>query len=470
MNYSVEKQKGAVKVDFTLTADEWKEALSQAYLTTRGKYNIPGFRKGHAPRGVIESMYGKGVFFDDAFESSFRRAYGEVMDKETWIFPVDDPKIDLGDMNDEKFTFSATITVKPEFELGAYKGLEIPKAEVEVTAAEIDAEVEHARMHASRIVDVTDRPVQKGDIVTLDYSGSVDGVKFEGGTAENQELEIGSNSFIPGFEDGMIGLTIGQTSDLHVKFPEDYHAKELAGKDAVFNVTVHAIKVKEMPELNDEFARDVSEAETLADYKKSIEERIRSDKQRRADVDSENEMLKTISENCEIDVPQCMIDKEVDYMLADFEMQLKQYYGGMRLKDYFKYTGLKELDFRRQRRESAISNVKIRLVLEKIIEAEKIEVSDKELEEEVEKFVAHAKEHGKEYDEHTLSHQRAYIKSDLLMAKVIDFLNANNKFVAKKENSKGEDGEKKSAPKKTTSAKKPVAKKAATAKSDKKDE
>ncbi|MCI9032151.1 MAG: trigger factor [Clostridia bacterium] len=470
MNYSVEKQKGAVKVDFTLTADEWKEALSQAYLMTRGKYNIPGFRKGHAPRGVIESMYGKGVFFDDAFETSFRRAYGEVMDKETWIFPVDDPKVDLGDMDEEKFTFSATITTKPEFELGAYKGLEIPKAEVDVKPSEVDAEVEHARMHASRIIEVTDRAIQKGDVVTLDYSGSVDGVKFEGGTAQNQELEIGSNSFIPGFEDGMIGLTIGQTSDLRVKFPEDYHAKELAGKDAVFTVTVHAIKVKEMPQLNDEFARDVSECETLADYKKSIEDKIRSDKQHRADVDSENEMLKIISGNCEIDVPQCMIDKEVDYMLADFEMQLKQYYGGMSLKDYFKYTGLKELDFRRQRRESAISNVKIRLVLEKIIEAEKIEVSEKELEEEVEKFVSHSKEHGREFDEHALSHQRAYIKSDLLMAKVIDFLKKSNKFVAKKEDAATDGADKKPVRKKASSDKKTASKKSSTAKSDKKDE
>ena len=467
MNYSVEKQKGAVKVDFTLTAEEWKDELSRTYLNTRGKYNIPGFRKGHAPRGVIESMYGKGVFFDDAFETVFRRSYGEVMDKEEWIFPVDDPKVDLGEMTDEKFTFSATVTVKPEFTLGDYKGLEIPKEEVSVSEDEVNAEVEHAREHASREVDVTDRAIADGDIVTLDYSGSVDGVKFDGGTAENQELTIGSHTFIPGFEEQMVGLTIGQSADVKVKFPEDYHAKELAGKDAIFAVKVHGIKVKEVPELNDTFASEVSKFDTLKEYKESIEARIREDKQRRADIESENALLKKISENCDIEVPQCMIDREVDYLIADFEMQIKQYYGGMTLKDYLRYTGLKEIDLRRQRRESAISNVKIRLVLEKIIEAEKITVEDKEVEEQIEKMVASAKEAGRELDEHDINQRRPYVKSDLLMAKVVEFLKANNKFVAGKEEEKPE--EKKPETKKASSAKKSAPKKAAT-KTDKKDE
>ena len=469
MNYSVEKQKGAVKVNFTLTAEEWKNELSQTYFNTRGKYNVPGFRKGHAPRGVIESMYGKGVFFDDAFEATFRRAYSEVMDKETWIFPVDDPKVDLGEMTDEKFTFSATVTVKPEFALGEYKGLEIPKEEVSVTDEEINAEVEQAREHASRMVDVTDRAVKDGDIVTLDYSGSVNGVKFEGGTAENQELTIGSHTFIPGFEEQVIGLTAEQTSDIKVKFPDEYHAKELAGKDAVFTVTVHGIKTKEVPELNDTFASEVSKFDTLEEYKDSIAAKIRENKQRHADVESENAMLKAVSENCDIEIPQCMIDREVDYLIADFEMQIKQYYGGMTLKDYLKYTGLKEVDLRRQRRESAISNIKIRLTLEKIIEAETTEVSDKEIDEHIDKMVADAKAAGTETEESKLSSRRPYIKSDLLMMKVVDFLKANNKFVPKKKEENEKPADKKPAAKKSATAKKPAAKKA-DAGSDKKDE
>ncbi|MCI8612987.1 MAG: trigger factor [Clostridia bacterium] len=462
MDYSVEKQKGAVKIDFKITAAQWNDELSGAYSRTRGKYNIPGFRKGHAPRGVIESMYGKGVFFDEAFESVFRSSYSEVLEKETWIFPVDDPKVDLGEMDDKKFTFSATITVKPEIKLGSYKGMEIPKEQVKVTKEEVDHMVEHAREHASRFVDVTDRAVQDGDIVTLDYSGSVGGVKFDGGTAQNQELTIGSHSFIPGFEEQLVGVKIGESKDLHVKFPDDYHAENLKGKDAVFAVTVHAIKVKEMPELNDEFAKDVSSFDTLADYKADIEKRLTEDKQHHADVDSENAMLKMIADGVDADIPQCMIDTEVDYMLADFEMQLSRAYGGMKLADYFKYTGLKEIDFRRQRRESAISNVKTRLALEKIIESEGLQVSDEEVDAELNKS-GKSENISAEAD----ARRRSYIKSDLLMAKVVDFLKANNKFVPKKESAEKTE-EKKPAAKKSTAAKKPSAKSAAGA--DKKTE
>ena len=365
-------------------------------------------------------------------------------------------------MDDKKFTFSATITVKPEIKLGLYKGMEIPKEQVKVTKEEVDHMVEHAREHASRFVDVTDRAVQDGDIVTLDYSGSVGGVKFDGGTAQNQELTIGSHSFIPGFEEQLVGVKIGESKDLHVKFPDDYHAENLKGKDAVFAVTVHAIKVKEMPELNDEFAKDVSSFDTLADYKADIEKRLTEDKQHHADVDSENAMLKMIADGVDADIPQCMIDTEVDYMLADFEMQLSRAYGGMKLADYFKYTGLKEIDFRRQRRESAISNVKTRLALEKIIESEGLQVSDEEVDAELNKS-GKSENISAEAD----ARRRSYIKSDLLMAKVVDFLKANNKFVPKKESAEKTE-EKKPAAKKSAAAKKPSAKSAAGA--DKKTE
>jgi trigger factor len=469
MDYKVEKQKGAVKIDFSVAVSEWKEEMTNAYFKTRGKYNIPGFRKGHAPRGVIESMYGKGVFFEEAFESVFKRCYGEVLDKESWIFPVDDPKIDLGEETDEKFTFNAVVTVKPEIKLGAYKGLEVPKAKVSVSASEVDYEIEHAREHASRMVDINDRAVKDGDTVTIDYSGSVNGVKFAGGTAEKQELVIGSHSFIPGFEEQLVGMNKGETKDITVKFPDDYHAEDLKGKDAVFTVSLHEIKFKQLPELNDEFARDVTEnCNTMAEYKAHIEKTILEHKEKHAETDSENEMLKMIADACEVDIPQCMIDSEIDYMLADFEMQLQRAYGGMKLSDYFKYTGLKEIDFRRQRRDSAISNVKTRLALEKIIETEKLEVSDKEVDKELEKNAPKADESAE-----ISARRRAYVKSDLLMTKVIDFLKSNNKFVEKKEEAEKKPAAKKTTAKKTTEQsgeEKSAAKKTATKKTAKKEE
>ncbi len=468
MDYKVEKQKGAVKIDFSVAASEWKEEMTNAYFRTRGKYNIPGFRKGHAPRGVIESMYGKGVFFEDAFESVFKRCYGEVLDKESWIFPVDDPKIDLGEETADKFTFNAVVTVKPEIKLGAYKELEVPKAKVSVSESEVDYEIEHAREHASRMVEIDDRAVKDGDTVTIDYSGSVNGVKFAGGTAEKQELVIGSHSFIPGFEEQVIGMNKGETKDINVKFPEDYHAEDLKGKDAVFTVTLHEIRLKQLPELNDEFARDVSEnCNTMAEYRAHIEKTILEHKEKHSETESENEMLKMIADSCEVEIPQCMIDSEIDYMLADFEMQLQRAYGGMKLSDYFKYTGLKEIDFRRQRRESAIANVKTRLALEKIIEAEKIEVTDKEVDAELEKSSS------AEASEEISARRRAYIKSDLLMAKVMDFLKKNNKFVEKKESSEKKTSEKKTSTKKTadkSAEEKPAAKKAPAKKTTKKAE
>lgn len=474
MNYNVEKQKGAVKINFALTSAEWDEEINKAYLKTRVKFNIPGFRKGHATRKVIESMYGKGVFFDDAFNDCFQRVYYETLSKETEIHPVDDPKVDFGDMDDKQFTFSATVTVKPEVSLGQYKGLEIPKSEVVVTKEEVDSDVQKAQERASRNVDVTDRAVRNGDTVKLDYSGSVDGVKFEGGTAQNQELVIGSNTFIPGFEEQMVGMNVNDNKDLHVKFPEDYHSKDLAGKEAVFNVTVHGITVKETPEINDEFVKEVSKFDNLNDYKADVEAKIKERKQREADRDSENALLQAVADNASVEVPQCMIDTELEYMLKDFEYQLSYMYGGMKIADYFKYTGTSEQDFKKQRQEAALTNVKTRLALEEIIKQEKLEVTEKELDEELDKIAVNANKDADKYKSEVSDRERSYIKSDLLMKKVMDFLKENTKFVQKAEDvkSEGKGAEKKPAAKKTTaktatdsSAKKPATKKT-TAKKD----
>lgn len=461
MNYNVEKQKGAVKINFSLTAAEWDEEINKAYFKTKTKFNIPGFRKGNAPRKVIESMYGKGVFFDDAFNDCFQRVYFEVMQKETDIFPVDEPKVDFSDMDDKKFAFSATVTVKPEVVLGKYKGLEVAKAEVKVSPDEVSAEIDRARERASRNVEVTDRAVKDGDTVKLDYSGSVDGVKFDGGTAENQELVIGSKTFIPGFEEQMVGMTVGENKDLNVMFPEDYHSKELAGKNAVFNVTVHAITFKETPELNDEFVKEVSKFNTVEEYKTDIENKLKEQKERDAERESENALLSAIAENTTVEIPQCMIDSELDYMLKDFEYQLAYMYGGMKIEDYFKYTGLNEKDFKKQRQDGARTNVKTRLALEEIIKQEKIEVSEKDLDEELDKIAANANKDADKYKNEISDRERSYIKSDLLMKKVMEFLKASTVFVKKidaesdKTAKSGSDGSKpaaKKTAKKTASA------------------
>lgn len=465
MDYKVEKQEGAVKIVLTVLGDEWREEMNKTYLATRGKYNVPGFRKGHAPRGVLEKMFGKGVFFDDTIERCFSKGYTEVMQKEEWIYPVDDPKIDIDEFNDEKVVISAVVTVKPEVKLGAYKGLEIPKAEVVVTEDEINAQIDHMREHASRFVNVTDRAVADGDIVTLDYSGSVDGVKFEGGTAQNQQLTIGSHSFIPGFEEKMIGMNIGETKDLDLKFPEEYHAADLAGKDVVFNVTVHDIKVKEMPELGDEFVRDVSEFDTLDALKADVRSKIEKNKQEVADRDADNEMLRMIAEGAEIGtVPQCMINREVDYHISNMEAQLRQFYG-MSMSDYLKATGLKLTDMRRQYTDRAVEDVKRQLVLQEILETEKLTVSDKEVEDMFEQEAEKAKAQGRDVQEHAADLRRQ-IKNELLMEKLLSALRDWNKFVPKKEDASSEKKESKKAPaKKSGSSGKKAEKKSDDAKS-----
>lgn len=461
MKYEVEKQKGSVKAVFTLTDAEWETEIDSAYQRTKGKFTVPGFRKGHAPRRMIESMYGAGAFFDDAFETCFRRCYSEFLHKETEIRPVDEPKVDFVP-SDKGMCFSATVTVKPEVVLGEYKGMKVGKVEYNVTEEDVTREIEHAVERASREVAV-ERAVENGDKVMLDYSGSIDGVKFPGGTAEKQQLVIGSNSFIPGFEEQMVGMKTGEEKDLAVKFPEDYHAKEMAGKDAVFNVKVHEITVKEKPEVNDAFAKEVSEYETLADYKKGIREKLEKQNAERADRENENALMEEIVKNVTVDVPDCMVNDELDYMVRDFEYRIGSMYGGMKLEDYFKYTGTTEEDFRKQRRETALNSVKLRLSLEAIIKAEKIEVTEADTDAMLREIAENAGKSFEDYKKEVSERELPYIKSDALMKKVVDFLKANNTFVRKAKDDKKTEGEKKPA------AKKPSAKKPAAGKEEKQD-
>lgn len=469
MNYTIEESKGEVKISFTLDAKEWDDSLNKAYIKNKSRFNIPGFRKGHATRKMIEKMYGEGVFFDDAFNDAFYEAYSKALGEHEEIFPVDDPKVDIDGIDENGVKFHAVVTVKPEVTLGEYKGIKVDKVEYNVTADDVNAEIDRARKQASRKVEVEGRAVENGDIVNLDYSGSVDGVKFEGGTASNQELTIGSHAFIPGFEEQMVGMTVGETRDLNVPFPTDYHAKELAGKDSVFTVTVNKILKEEMPELNDEFAKDVSKFDTLAEYKADVEKRLQEGNDRRANAENENALIEAVTATSSVEIPQCMIDSQIDYLVRDMEYRLMYMYQGMKLEDYLKYTGSNMEELRKSKAEEAKHDVKIRLVLEAIVKAENLDVTDAELDAELARIAESAGKSVEEYRKGVDDRQLSYIKNDLLMKKLIEFLKANNTFEVKKAEKKtaakkpaakkAENGEEKAAAPKKTAAKKSTAKK-----------
>ena len=429
MNYTIEKGNGEVKINFALSAKEWDDCIEKAYLKNKSKYSVPGFRKGHVSRKMIEKMYGEGVFFDDAFNDAFYDAYSKALNENEEIFPVDEPKVDIDGVNDDGVAFHATVTVKPEVTLGDYKGIKIDKVEYNVTVDDVQAEIDRARKQAGRRVEVTDRAVENGDIVNLDYSGSADGVKFDGGTAQGQELVIGSGSFIPGFEDGMVGMNVGETKDITVKFPENYHSENLAGKDAVFTVTVNKIEKEELPELNDEFAKEVSKFDTLDEYRADVEKRLTEENTRRADAENENKLVEAIVNNASVEIPSCMIEHQLDHIVEEMRYRLSYMYRGMKLEDYLKYTGGTIEELREARKADAERDVKTRLTLEAIVKAENLDVTDAEVEAEI---VRMAQAQGKSADElkkHVDARQTEYIRNDILSKKLLTLLKDANEFV-----------------------------------------
>lgn len=453
MNYTIEKGNGEVKINFALSAKEWDDCIEKAYLKNKSKYSVPGFRKGHVSRKMIEKMYGEGVFFDDAFNDAFYDAYSKALNENEEIFPVDEPKVDIDGVNDDGVAFHATVTVKPEVTLGDYKGIKLDKVEYNVTVDDVQAEIDRARKQAGRRVEVTDRAVENGDIVNLDYSGSADGVKFDGGTAQGQELVIGSGSFIPGFEDGMVGMNVGETKDITVKFPENYHAENLAGKDAVFTVTVNKIEKEELPELNDEFAKEVSKFDTLDEYRADVEKRLTEENTRRADAENENKLVEAIVNNASVEIPSCMIEHQLDHIVEEMRYRLSYMYRGMKLEDYLKYTSGTIEELREARKADAERDVKTRLTLEAIVKAENLDVTDAEVEAEI---VRMAQAQGKSADElkkHVDARQTEYIRNDILSKKLLTLLKDANEFVTG------------AAPAKKT-AKKTATKKAAAKKAD----
>ncbi len=394
MSLQVEKlEHNMAKLTIEVGADEVEKALQAAYLKQRGKLSIPGFRKGKVPRQMIEKMYGVEIFYEDAINRMIPTAYSQAYD-ECGLDIVSQPEVDVVQMEKGKpFIFTAEVATKPEVTLGEYKGLKVDKVPVEVTAEDVDAEIKRELERNARTVEVTDRSVQKDDMVTLDYEGFVDGEAFEGGKGTDYPLTIGSGAFIPGFEDQLIGAEIGQEVEVNVTFPEQYHSKELAGKEAVFKCTVHTIKEKELPELDDEFASDVSECETLAEYRQEVEKKLTERKQTQAREQIEDQAVDQAAENAQMDIPQPMIDLQVRQMEDDMGYRLQMQ--GMTKEMYFQMTGLTEDRMKQDMEAQAVKTIRTRLVLEAVAKAENIVVSEERLEEELKKM---AETYGREVE------------------------------------------------------------------------
>lgn len=369
-------EKNLVKLTFEVSAEDFEKAVQQAYLKNKNKINVKGFRKGKAPRAVIEKEYGVGVFYDEAINAVLPEAY-EAAAKESGADIVARPEIDVEDIKKgENVVFTALVTTRPEVKLGEYKGIEIEKIEHNVTDEDVQKELENAQKQNARLITVEDRAVENGDITTIDFEGFVDGVAFEGGKGTDYQLEIGSNTFIPGFEDAMVGMQIGVEGDVNVTFPEEYHAENLAGKPAVFKVTVKGIQKRELPELNDDFASEVSEFETLEEYKNDIKAKLEKNAENQTKAETEEAVISKVVENVEVDIPEAMIDARVDMLIRDYAQRLA--YQGMNLDMYLKYSGVTMDQLKMQFKGQAAKQVKGSLVLEAIVNAENITVGDEE--------------------------------------------------------------------------------------------
>ena len=427
MSCKVEKTKNAneVKLEITVEASKFDEAIKKVYFKSAKYFNIPGFRKGKAPMQIVEKYYGKEIFYEDAFNEVAEVALEEAI-KENKLDVVSRPDIDVTQIEKGKdLIFTAVMQTKPEAELGKYKGIEIKKIEYNVTDEDINHELGHMQEHNSRLITIEDRPVEKGDIATIDFEGFVDGKAFEGGKAEGHELEIGSNTFIPGFEDQVIGMKIDEEKDINVKFPEEYFSKELAGKDATFKVKVHEIKKKELPELDDEFAKDVSEFDTLKELKADIKAKQEEQNKEKAKYETQDAVIKALCEDIKVDIPSGMIEMEVENMLKDIEQRLS--YQGLKLEQYLQMMGKTAEDMKKEYEPQAIDAIKSRLALEAVVKAEKIKATDKEIEEKMKEM---AKNYGKENDEEFMKNEnvRNYIKQGIESEKAIDFLVENAKI------------------------------------------
>lgn len=429
MNTKVERAEGnVVNLEINVPKEKFNEAIKKAYKKNVGKFNIPGFRKGKAPMTIIEKQYGEGVFYEDAIEMVCDETYPEAI-KENEISPVDYPSIDVVQIGkDVDFIYTAKVTVKPEVKLGQYKEVEVNKVEYSVTDDDVNAELNSMREKNARIITAQDGAIQNGNIAVIDFEGFIDNTPFEGGKGENYELTIGSGTFIPGFEEQLIGAKAGESKDINVSFPEDYHVEDLKGKPAVFKTTVKEIKVKELPELDDELAKDVSEFDTLDELKADIRAKQEENNNLRAKREFENQVVTKAVEASEVEIPEVMVDREVDYMVKDLDNRLK--YQGMDIQKYTEMMGVTIDAIKKDFKEMAKTRVKTNLVLEEIAKAENITASDEDVDKRAEELAAmYGTKDTQKMKESILNTQTEIIKEELVNNMVIDFLVSSSKEI-----------------------------------------
>lgn len=423
MNVKVEKKENSkVEIEFTMDKKQFEEELEKAYKQNAKKFKVPGFRAGMVPRAIIEQTYGESVLYEFVIENTVDDAYRTAV-VENNLEIVSRPELDIKQIGKDKdFIFVVNVCVKPQATVKDYKGIEVKKVSTRVTKKDVEAELEKIREKNARIVTVEDRELKNGDISIIDFEGFTDGKAFEGGKAENFELTIGSGQFIPGFEDQMIGMKVDEQRDINVKFPEEYHAKDLAGKDATFKVKLHEIKEKVLPEIDDEFAKDVSEFDNLEDYKKDLNKKIKADKENHAKIDMEQEAIDKFIEKVEVTIPEEMIDSEVDKMIEEMNANLS--YQGLNIDQYLQYIGTTLDEYKKQMRDQAQRRIKLDLGLEYVAKEEKVEVEEKDIDEKIKELAA---QYGNKDDDSLLKNENArnYMRQQLVYEKTMKVITDN---------------------------------------------
>lgn len=428
MNVKVDQvDKNIVQLEIEVDSKKFEEGMQKAYVKNVKKLNVPGFRKGKAPRGIIERYYGEEIFYEDAINIVCPEAYDKAVEQ-TKIEPVDYPEIDIKQIgNGKTLIFTAKVTVKPEVELGDYKGIEATKTEYNVTEDDVDKELEKMQEKNARLVTVEDRSVQSGDIAVIDFKGFLDGEPFEGGEGVNYNLEIGSGQFIPGFEDQLIGRNVGEEVDVNVTFPQQYHAEELAGKPVLFKVKINQIKFKELPEIDDEFVKDVSEFDTLDELKDDIRKKLQEEAESKSQKDLQNNVIDKVVNSAQVDIPEIMIENQISSIIQDLDMQVRAQ--GLTMEKYLEFSGLNMNSLKEQYKERAKEQVKTTLVLEKIAKTEAVEVSEEELEKELAQLAENYRMEVDKLKDILRPEDIQSIRNDILMNKVIDMLVKNANIV-----------------------------------------
>lgn len=428
MSVQVEKlEKNMAKLTIELDAEQFEDAMKKAYNKNKNKFNIPGFRRGKAPRAMIEKMYGEGILYEDASDEAINATCMKAMD-ESGLEIVSRPEVSVEQIGKDKpFIYSALVAIRPEVTLGEYKGIEVRKADAVVTAEDVEAELKKVQDQNSRLVSIEDRPVADGDQTVIDFEGFVDGQPFDGGKAEDYALTIGSHSFIDTFEEQLVGKRIGEACEVNVTFPQEYHAPELAGKPAMFKVTVKEIKVKELPELDDEFAGEVSEFDTLEEYKKDIEAKLLERKQKEAATENENRVIDKVVTNASMEIPDRMLEGQIDNMVQDTARRMQGQ--GLSMDTYMKYTGMTVESMREQMRPQALKRIQTRLVLEEVVKAENIQTSDERLEEEIGKMAVSYQMEADKLKGLMSDRDKEQMREDIAVQEAVDFLVAEAKLV-----------------------------------------